>query len=96
MRAINGILVFQSRNIPLTRTNEDGSIEAVFFVKVEVPRYDPFNAYALFSRTPPCRMETRILVHPERWDAFWLAVNQPDVYFHPELQEFLQSKPSPS
>jgi hypothetical protein len=30
-----------------------------------------------------------ILVHPSRWDAFFMAVNQPDVFKHPEVQELL-------
>lgn len=30
-----------------------------------------------------------ILVHPSRWEAFFMAVNQPDVFAHPEVQELL-------
>ena len=30
-----------------------------------------------------------VLVHPSRWDAFFMAVNQPDVFAHPEVQELL-------
>lgn len=30
-----------------------------------------------------------VLVHPERWDAFFMAVNQPDIFSHPEVQELL-------
>lgn len=30
-----------------------------------------------------------VLVHPSRWDAFFMAINQPDVFAHPEVQELL-------
>lgn len=43
------------------------------------------------------RFEDRILVHPDRWDEFWLAVNQPDVYGHPEVRALFQDpEPPPS
>jgi hypothetical protein len=45
-----------------------------------------------------------VLVHPSRWDAFWMAINQRDVFAHPEIQELLgmgnsvgnKSEPDPS
>ena len=30
-----------------------------------------------------------VLVHPTRVDAFWMAVNQPDMFAHPEVRELL-------
>jgi hypothetical protein len=47
----------------------------------------PFGFGAPSKPKPPTRW--CVLVHPSRWDTFWLAVNQPDVFAHPEVQELL-------
>lgn len=38
-----------------------------------------------------CRMYNPplILVHPDRLDAFYMAINQPDVFAHAEVRELL-------
>ena len=47
----------------------------------------PFGNRAPSKPKPPTRW--CVLVHPSRWDAFFMAVNQPDVFAHPEVQELL-------
>ena len=53
-----------------------------------------FGATSKPKTKPPARW--CVLVHPSRWDAFWMAVNQPDVFAHPEVRELLGwSTPAP-
>jgi hypothetical protein len=55
----------------------------------------PFSDVA--PRKPKKPWQWCVLVHPSRWDAFWMAVNQPDVFAHPEVQGLLGwSTPSPA
>lgn len=59
--------VYKDPNIPLTRTNADGSTsDALFWI-----------------------VDGKVLVHPDRWDAFQTAINQPDVFAHPEVRALL-------
>ena len=41
------------------------------------------------AASPPKPTHWCVLVHPSRWDAFFMAINQPDVFAHPEVQELL-------
>lgn len=47
----------------------------------------PFGNFA--PRKPFDPMRWCVLVHPSRWDAFWLGVNQPDIFKHPDVQRLL-------
>lgn len=77
-----GLRVLRSTHIPLTRTLPDGSTRQLLCFTVRVPQV---------AQVPGCplTMETVVLVHPERWDAFWMAINQPDVFAHPEVRALL-------
>lgn len=47
-------------------------------------------------REPPSpRTETVVLVHPDRWDAFWMAINQPDIFTRPEVRALLVPDATP-
>lgn len=46
----------------------------------------------LFQYVGPRLGGPYVLVHPTRMDAFVMAVNQPDVFAHPEVRELLLGK----
>lgn len=77
MGPVNGIPVYKDPHAPLVRTTEDG----------ERP--------VLFTLMRPSGLDRTgcILVHPDRWDEFWLCINQPDIYSHPDVRALFGREP---
>lgn len=97
MNVWNGIPVLKDPMVPLTKTMPDGTTKPLLCLTIKHPVdlhlwVSPlmlgFDQPTPAIPTPP-RTVTKIHVHPDRWDAFWLAVNQPDIFAHPDVRELL-------
>jgi hypothetical protein len=88
-----GIPVYKAPHTPLTKTMPDGSVKEILFMLVDrpiaLPCLMPIMPGFDIDIPAPRKFETIVLVHPDRWDAFWMAVNQPDVFNHPDVRALL-------
>ena len=83
------IPVFKDPYAPLTRIKPDGSVEQLLYTIVQRPKSGSMLDWwedRLAGRDRKLETEPVILVHPDRWDAFWLAIDQPDIFSHPEVR----------
>lgn len=92
--------IYRDPHAPLTKTMPDGSTRPCLCTMMKVPTSQswasmmpmPFSDGPPPS-APPMQTETVILVHPDRWDAFYMAISQPDVFAHPEVRALLLGQP---
>lgn len=96
---IGHLKIYRDPHAPLTKTMPDGSTKPCLFIMMKVPTSPVLLMPSLFGGpplpSPPVQTETVILVHPDRWDAFYMAINQPDVFMHPEVRALLLGLPEP-
>lgn len=104
---IGRIPVLRAPHIPLSRIDEHGVEKQILCVTMRRPRTDALAMFPMpwFEQTDhrgrpvapprpaPIPTETVILVHPDRYDAFVMAINQPDIFDHPEVRALLLGLP---